>query len=36
MGTYIWYKVKIAKECLLLAGIIGCTGLVGVELVEVL
>lgn len=36
MKTYIWYKSKIAKECLLLAGMIWCIVLVGVALVEVL
>lgn len=36
MKTYIWYKAKIAKECLFLACMIGCIVLVGVALVEVL
>lgn len=30
MKTYIEYKEKVAKECLLLAGMIGCISLVGV------
>lgn len=36
MKTYIEYKSKIAKECLLFAGMVGCICLVGVALVEVL
>ena len=36
MKTYIQYKTKIAKECLLLAGMIGCIGLVGVMAVSLL
>jgi len=36
MKTYIEYKAKIAKECLFLAGMIGCIVLVGVITVSLL
>ena len=36
MKTYIEYKAKIAKECLLLAGMIGCICVVGVIAVSLL